>query len=245
MALNPLIDVSLGGSYLCPQYELRITKRCTGEDLDCSDQDAFEGLAKHEIIVAFINRRRNSPENTRQVTPLSTGKPVYRLAYGERHRGATWHDEANDVVWLLAYARHEFADAGDAFPYFKELDAAGNLLPTEEDYEALFLARDRRFADVVAHEAAQLVEAARASAGHEQHARIAGQLDVGVAIEAAENLEEIYVAVKLRGLTQENLPILLAAFFPQHAAQDLQNMTSIPGRLLEPDEVGYRVLVER
>lgn len=248
MPSGPLINVARNGSYLCVSYELRVTARCLADDLGRPGDDPFSKLANHEIVVAFINRRRDSPDDTRQVTPLSTGRTIYRLAYGDRHRGATWYDEANRVVWLLAYAQHDFADAGDAFPYFKELDAADRLLPTSDDYQALFEARAARFAEVVGSEATDLLSSARASAGTERRAIIAAQLEVGLVVETAEDLEgveEVTLAVRLHGLTLENLPILLAALFPGSTVNDIQTPTSLAGRPLDKNEIGYRVLIER
>ena len=129
MSAMALVDVSLHGSYLCGNYELRVTERCLIEDLGAFTPEPFDDLGGQEIIKAFINRRRSGPEDTRQVAPLSSGKPVFRLAYGERHRGATWFDEANRVVWLLGYATHEFEGGGDAFPYFKSLAQRASFFP--------------------------------------------------------------------------------------------------------------------
>lgn len=242
MVSTALIDVSLAGSYLCAGYELRVTERCLTEDLGSVTPEPFDDLANHEIIKAFVNRRRSGADDTRRVTPLSTGKTVYRLAYGDRHRGATWFDEANGVVWLLAYALHEFEGTADAFPYFKVLDAEGRLFPTEGDYRSLFLDRDRRFAEVVGREAEELLLAARGAPGEEQRGVVGGRLGVGVAVEVLETLEEVYLAVKVRGLTAENLPILQAAFFPDHEADDLEDVRALPGRDLGKDEIAFRVL---
>lgn len=244
MSSTGLVDITIGGSYLCHDYELRVTERCLADDLGCSSEHPFEELAGHEIITAFVNRRRSSPTNTRQVAPLSSGKVVYRLAYGDRHRGATWHDEANGVVWLLAYARHEFRDQGDAFPYFKRLDADGDLTPTERDYEALFRDRDRRFAEVVARQAEELLAAAREQPGREQRAIVGGQLGVGVALEIVETLEEVYLAVKTARLTQENLAILVAAVFQDQEFHDLEWVDALPHRALDGDELACRCLLE-
>ncbi|MFL5886707.1 MAG: hypothetical protein ACJ77M_16680 [Thermoleophilaceae bacterium] len=238
-----LLHVSIGGSFLCEGYELRVTQRCLEEDLATTTDSPFDDLATHEIITAFVKRRRDNPSNTRTVAPLSSGKTVYRLAYGDRHRGATWHDEDHGVVWLLAYAQHEFKARGDAFPYFKELDAGERLLPTAEDYEALFRDRDGRFVAVVSAEAEELLQTARAQPGEEQRGLIGGQLGVGVSVEVVETLEEVYLAVKFAGLTPDNLPILLAAFFPNCTADEIEGATRLPSRNLDPDEMGFRALV--
>jgi hypothetical protein len=244
MTSSGLVHTSIDGSYLCQDYELRVTERCLREDLARATDEPFQQLAGHEIVKAFINRRSESPTNTRQVAPLSSGATVYRLGYGHRHRGATWYDEDHGVVWLLAYAQHEFDDEGDAFPYFKSLDAEARLLPTAADYEALFRDRDRRFAAVIGAEAADLLGTARKRPGHEHRAVIGGGLGVGIAIEVVETLEEAYLAVKLAGLTQENLPILLAAFFPAQDFESIHDAQALPTRELEPDELGFRCLLE-
>jgi hypothetical protein len=243
MASPGLVDVAVGGSYLCAGYELRITARCLHEDLRCHEDASFEELSSREIVTAFVNRRKDSPTNTRTVAPLTSGEEVYRLAYGERHRGATWYDKANRVVWLLAYAQHEFEGRGDAFPYFKELDQDDRLLPTAADYEALFRDRDLRFTQVVEHEASDLLEAARTAPGTEQRAVIGGQFGVGVAVEVVETLEEVWVAVKTTGLTQEYLAILFAALFPSAAFEDIETVWELAARELEPDELGFRCLI--
>jgi hypothetical protein len=108
---------------------LRVTRRCLDEDLGYGGDRPFDDLAPLEIIKAFLNRRRDRSIDTKVVAPITSHETVYRLAYGDRHRGATWYDSANHVVWLLAYAQHEFEGEGDAFPYFKSLDAAGRLFP--------------------------------------------------------------------------------------------------------------------
>lgn len=180
--------------------------------------------------------------NTREVTPLSTGKTVYRLAYGDRHRGATWHDEAHDVVWLLAYAQHEFEGAGDAFPYFKSLDADDRLLPTVEDYEELFRAQADRLAHAVPAQCLEMLEDARSTPGTEVSGDIAGHVHVVCCVEQADGLEEVTIAIKYRGLTTDSLPIILASFFPDARADRLENVRRIGGRDLDTDEVAYRWL---
>src|SRR5262249_53536932 len=108
----------------------------------------------------------------------------------------------------------------------------------------LFRDRDRRFATVVGAEAADLLQTARKDPGHEHRAVIGGGLGVGVAIEVVETLEEAFVAVKLAGLTQENLPILLAAFFPEQEFAAIQDAEALPTRALDTDELGFRCLLE-
>jgi hypothetical protein len=242
MRPKSLIHQAIDGSYICADYELRVTRRCRADDLDCAEADPFVYRASHEIVLAIINRRKDSPINTREVTPLSTGRTVYRLAYGNRHRGATWYDEAHSVVWLLAYAQHEFEDTGDAFPYFKALDADDRLLPAAADYEDLFHAQADRLAHAVPAECIAALESARAAPGTEVSADIAGQVRLGCCVEETDVLQEVTIAIKYRGLTTDNLPIILASFFPDTTPDELENVGGIADRQLGADEVAYRWL---
>lgn len=237
-----MTNISFGSAYLCADYELRVTRRCIREDLRSDTIAPFDDLKKHEIIKALVKRRRDSPIDSKLVSPLRGGLEAYRLAYGDRHRGATWFDEDHGVVWLLAYAQHEFEGAGDAFPYFKDLHARGRLLPDETDYEALFRDRASRFAGVARHDAVQLLEAARASPGTEHAGLVGGEVGVGVVVEVVETLSETYLAIRLKGLGTETLPILLAAFFPSHSFEDIESTQELPTRPLDSDEIGFRAL---
>jgi hypothetical protein len=243
MASSVLTGLVVGGSYICEEYELRVTSRCLHEDLDSATDDPFGDLGGHEIMRAFVNRRSAQPYDTKEVAPLTCGVAVWRLAYGNRHRGATWFDEANRVVWLLAYGRHESGSELDAFPHFKDLDADDRLLPDDGDYYALFRDRDERILDVVELEAAELLAAARQAPLREQRAVLGGQFGVGVAVEVVETLEEVYVAVKIAGLTEEILAIVLAAFFPDCDQSDIESTGEMPTRVLDKDELGFRCLL--
>jgi hypothetical protein len=232
---------SIHGSVLCNDYELRIARRCIKDDLGGDPDAAFADLTRHEIVRAFVGKRQAKPIDTRLVSPLAGRQDVYRLAMGDRHRGATWHDRDHGVVWLLAYARHEFEDQGDAFPYFKALHGADQLLPSPADYAALFSERTQRFAMLVPDDAAQLLALARARPGEEHRGVIGGQLGVGVAVEVVDPLEEAYVAVKACP-SPEALAVVMAAFFPEASADELEWPAEMPDRALGPDEVCFRYL---
>ena len=122
---------------------------------------------------------------------------IYRLGHGNDHRGATWFDESNGVLWLCAYGLHRSGDADDAFPHFHELIQSGNIWPTENDYEALFLDRDRRFVETLPRDAQVLLARARSNPGVEQTGVIGGEETTGVLVEVVETLEETYVVFSL------------------------------------------------
>jgi hypothetical protein len=230
-------------AHSCEAYELRVTRRCLEEDLDYYEDAPFEDLAGHEIIKALINRRSDGPTDTREVSPLSSGKRVYRLAYGNRHRGATWFDENEGVVWLLGYAQHEFEDRGDAFSQFKDLDEEGHLLPGPADYEALLRERDARFGASLAVQAEALLAEARRNPGREVVAHLGGAIEVTVAITVVETLGELHVAIQMTGLPTEHFLLVLAALFDGRDMDEIESAEAMPGRDLQPGELGFRILL--
>lgn len=232
------------GSYLCETWELRVTARCLVEDLGRGPDARFEDLLGQDIIKGFVGKRNADPTDTRKVEPLTSGHEVYTLGYGHRHRGATWHDEQNGVIWLCAYRRHESGAADEAFPYFKQLDAEGRSLPTREDYERLLEDRNRRFADAVVDDAQRLLSEARDEPGVEKPGVLADSVAAGVAVEVVETLEETYVAIRADDLRPGWLDIVLAAFFPDANLRSWESTDSFPTRSLREDELCYRHLRE-
>jgi predicted double-glycine peptidase len=113
---------------------LRVTQRCLAEDFglpaDALKQSTLEEVAGSiPAIAAFCEKRSQNPEGLEKVQPLTSNVVVYTLHAGEI-RGATWHDRRAGTVWLLAARFHRSGKKDDAYPYFKELDAGGRLLPS-------------------------------------------------------------------------------------------------------------------
>lgn len=237
MAKEDLRDHCYSGSFLCEQWELRVTQRCLEEDLDRRGDTPFENLLGIEIVKALVARRRDRYDNSRQVTPLSSGKIVWRLARGHDHRGATWYDDQERVVWLLAYRRHRSGDPADAFPYFKKLDAEGRLMPSLADRESLELDRGRRFVEQVMRLVPRLVERARENPEVEQHASIGGTAHVGVAMEIVDTLSETYLRISPLNLRPAWLEIVLAAVFGDRAWEVTDRF---PGRPPSDQELRFR-----
>lgn len=213
MATDDLSEWCYHGSFLCEEWELRLTRRCLEEDLGRSPDKNFGDLLGVEIIKAFIARRRERHDNTREVAPLTSGKTVWRLSRGHDHRGATWYDPDDKVVWLLAYGLHRSGEPEDAFPYFNQLDLEGRLLPTLDDYAALEKDRGRRFVEQVMRVVPRLMEQAKEQPEAEQSASIGGSTQIGVAMEVVETLEEVYLRVSPLNLRPAWLEIILAAVF--------------------------------
>jgi len=230
------------GSCLCRSYELRITRRCLTNDLGLEPNTDFSSAISHPIVHAFENQRSTNPAGSKTVGPAAGEDTIYRLAYGDDHRGATWFDETEHVVWLCAYRLHHSGDPEDAFPYFHGLIRSGEIMPTVDDYEALFLDRDRRFVETMSADAQALLERARSNPGIEQVGLIGGEETTGVVVEVVETLEETHVAFALTVADYTRIVLLLAAFYPGATFMEWELVGSLPTRTLRENEMCYRIL---
>src|SRR5205085_1636063 len=111
---------------------------------------------------AFKREHEFKAEAARDISPLTSGEIVWRLGHQHAHRGAVWHDEENEVIWLCGYQLHESGAPDDAFPYFKDLDAEGRLLPSDDDFSALVEDEGHRFAEAAPAEMLALLAQGRA-----------------------------------------------------------------------------------
>jgi hypothetical protein len=130
----------------------------------------------------------------------------------------------------------------DAFPYFDELIAAQRIRPQEDDYEALFLERDERFADLVYRDAQALLAEAQRNPGEERSGIVGGEATVGVAVDIVETLSETYVAFFIAEVGYERFVLLLASFYPGSHFTDWLDCDRIGGRKLREGETCYRIL---
>jgi hypothetical protein len=178
------------------------------------------------------------------VGPAAGDLTVYRLGHGHDHRGATWHDEAENVVWLCAYGLHRSGEDDDAFPYFDELIRDGILLPTEDDYAALFDDRDQRFADTLYTDAQECLSRARSNPGVEEIAILGGEQSTAVVVNVVDTLEEIYVAFSVAHIDTSRLVMILGAFDVDAQFLDWELVDTFPTRTLRVDEqeICYRIL---
>lgn len=232
-----LVGKTHRGSFLCAQWELRVTERCLTDDLGQDPDADFERYRNLEIIRAFTDKRFERTENTRQVAPLTCGRTVWVLARGHDHRGGTWFDEDERVVWLLAYGRHRSGHEYDFFPYCKDLDARGLLLPTARDYERLVRDRDQRFAWSIAIEAPILLKKARES-GVEERAMLGGEHGACIAVEAEPEIEATTIAFAAETMPFDYVPLILAAFHGDVAGWETAG--EMPSRALHSDEIAFR-----
>ncbi len=229
------------GSLICEAYELRITRRCLAEDLSLPADCSFSSARAHPIVKALETQRFTSPTGGKTVGPAAGDRTIYRLGLGHDHRGATWFDAQERVVWLCAYRLHRSGDPEDAFPYFHELIQDGRIMPTEHDYEMLFSDRDARFVETLPQDAQALLRRARLHAGVEQIGVLGGEQRAGVLVEVVETLQETYVAFSITGIDHTRLILILEAFYPEASYGDWELVSALPTRALQPGEFCYRI----
>lgn len=226
-----------GLSLVLPDRELRITRRCLVEDLGAAEDATLEAISDLPIVRAFLRERRTKIEGTRRIEPLRSGREVWVLTQGQRDRGGTWFERDRNVIWLVASGHHESGSPDDFYPFCKALDKNGRLAPSKSDYESLFIDQDARFAARILIEAPILRKNAR-EAGGEVSAQIGGQFGVAVAIEVADDLQEMTVAFDLRSLgVAQYIPAILAAL---EADGEWERADRMPSRALEHYEEAFR-----
>jgi hypothetical protein len=194
--------------------QFRLTRRAL-EDLGLAIEDyaarpATDYTDAHDVVRAFVERRRQSPIGQESTNLPVTAASANNLHFG-RYRALTWS-------------------------VLKKRDSAGALMPEEQDYLDLEMSLEdaRSFVAQVSQEAPAIVEQARRTPGTEVRGVIAGRLGGGVLVEVVvvvgedESLEEIWVGFELPPLEGDmQLPAqpewimaVLAAMVPVHVSAE-------------------------
>ncbi len=222
-----------GRSFLCPYWELRITERCLVNDLNLEAGVGFDESLRHPIVDAFAKKRLNSTGEGKTVGPEAGPETLHHLGSGDRHRGATWWDAKNKVVWLCGYGWHESGADDDAFQLFKQLIEEGRIKPTPADIEALLDDRAERLANLLPDAAADLLEEARADPDNEKTMTVGG-LRLSIVVRYVETLEEIFLAV--RGGTRREINALRLSLFQEAELGEWFLEERLPTRELDQEE---------
>lgn len=231
------------GSYLGETYELRITGRCLEEDLSLGAGTPFERVLSEDIVRGFARKRGSSPAGGEEFTGHGTGQTLYKLRFRDE-RGATWYDENEDVVWMLACRRHRSGAPDDAYPYIEELGQAGRLLPEAHDYRALFDDRAERAAEVVVEEAAEMLAAARDEPRLEKTGVLGYQAPVSVVVEVTEGIEEVCIAFSVTAVPPAWVMLIPVWFMPESRFEQWIETAAFPTRPLEEGEICLRWVEE-
>jgi len=200
------------------------------------------------IIKRFRDLRSAHPEGQETLRGLTSKIVGFTLHSGE-DRGITWHDAKYDAVWLLGAHFHRSGKPDDAYPYFRELDRKGSLLPTPDDYVALSESRRYQFAVALTTEVTQALTTARSRPGEIVHCLIGRRVRVRLLVEsdADPGLTLLYLAVSMHLLPEDIempepwFPVIVAAFFPKNAVDVMARClaTSLGEHPLQSDEIAF------
>lgn len=177
----------------------RPTLRCVEDDLkvEIPDLRVDLGALDHPFMDELRRVAPTSPAGQKRI--LSIDHPlVYRIRVSSE-RGATWLDEPREIVWLCAAHQREQGSDDDAFTYFAELHASGQLLPVDDDFlrdraEAAIRLQQGLTADLLA-----LLDHALAMPDAEHHRDLGDWLPCRILVRNADDIEEIWCALSVRG----------------------------------------------
>lgn len=195
----------------------RPTIRCLTQDLGIGLPGLDVDLGE-DILDALIEELRRvapeSPKGQKRVLSIDD-PPVYRIRVST-HRGATWVDEDHRIVWLCAARRREDGSAKDAYAWFADLHAKGELLPNDDDR-----LRDRAEAAIRLQrrctvELLEVFDRAHDEVGTEQTANLSGWLPCRMVVIGEGDVEEIWCALGIMavdgtGVIEEMRDLLFAA----------------------------------
>lgn len=118
------------------------------------------------------------------------------------------------------------------------------MFPGVADYELLFSDQGDRFAELAVGDAQETLARAIQKPGSEVEVVLGLTVPVSVVVHLVDDLREIYVAFSLRGLTQEQLLVMLAAFRADAEFGDWELIETLPHRALRDAdaEIAYRLL---
>jgi hypothetical protein len=166
------------------ERRLEVTARCLEEDLGLLQSVAWRDHADTvPVLRAFRDRRGQSPEGTEpieDVLRVLRSAPIFSLHSGN-DRAGTWHDEEEDVVWLVGVGRAHDYD------HLVGLASRGRLLPTDEDYQRLEADLPDQFElETMGRHARTLVQKALSDVGQIFEGVLGGRISVRVCVESLD-----------------------------------------------------------
>jgi len=226
--------------WACSPYPCLVRLRLTRAALndlglsarDLSRLDARDYVDAHPVVAKFVELRSQSPTGQESTLLPATPRTVWNL-HCDRWRGFTWHDEHEDIVWLLGVGWHESGSREDAYAVLKRRDEDDALLPVVEDYEDAERDDVELFLEALQQTAPRVLEQASAQPGQEVRGEVGNCVFVAMLIERVDvdgtELRETWVGIEMpphpsddRPLPVEWLTYLLAALLPDANGDSLR-----------------------
>jgi hypothetical protein len=227
---------------LCPEHELCITARCLEDDLAMSAETTFEEALRHPIVQALQEKRSTQTGSGKTVGPAAGPATLYHLGAGEDHRGATWFDGEEGVVWLCAYGWHRSGEPEDAFKHFARLLRDEVIYPDEGDYRRLLSARAHRFVELAPINAQSLRDRALENPGTVQIGQLGRRVQVRVKGDIIGDIAEISVAFAPGDLNQKQIAFILRCFAPDPGASLSDVADTLAGSPLLAGEIAFDIM---
>jgi hypothetical protein len=166
------------------------------------------------------------------------GAPVFTIHHATS-RGATWHHEELNVVWLLG-----IADAHN-YDHLCDLAESDRLMPVAIDVARFAADQAPTFARALIEDLPALVELARRNAGQIVEGLVAGTVPVRLRMDPDDQAPLLTVAIDQR-LRPEGLRLpggwlarLAMAFFPETPFEQFSWVTELADQPLRDSEVAF------
>jgi len=195
----------------------------------------------HPIVKAFVAKRQQVPFSGKTVFTTHEARTLYHLGVGNDHRGATWHDTANKVVWLCGYGLHRSGEPIDAFQIFKHLLENGHIYPAQADYRRLILDRGVRFVETASIQATALREVAISKPGLVQTGTLGHRVPIRVIVYISPGLADLTIAFSPAGLNRQEINFVVGCFAPEQEAE-IDITDTLGGMPLLPGDIAFQIM---
>jgi hypothetical protein len=218
------------------------------EDLHLAADTRFWDAMSHPIVKGFVAKRQQVPISGKTVGSNCGARTLYHLSVGNDHRGATWHDTTNRVVWLCAYGWHRSGEPDDAFQIFRILLENNRMYPITADYRRLIVDHQLRFTEMAVVQAGALHEAAMSHPGIIQKGVLGYRVPVRIVLNVSSEIADLTIAFSTLDLSKVNLrkqeiAFIVKCFTPEPEGPLIDFSDTIGGAPLLSGEIAFQIIM--
>ncbi|MDO8717011.1 MAG: hypothetical protein Q7J73_09450 [Dehalococcoidales bacterium] len=202
----------------------------------------FEDAMSHPIVKAFVAKRSNSVFSGKTVVSESGERTLYHLGVGNDHRGATWHDASNGVVWLCGYGLHRSGQPLDAFQRFRRLLEQDRMHPAGADFQRLVYDRRVRFLETAEAHAITLRQAAISHPGIIQEGVLGHRVPVRAVVYVSPGIADLTIAFSSTGLNRQNIAFIVGCFAPEQEVTLKDPSDTFDAKPLLDSEIAFQII---